>query len=89
MLDSIVGVDLSEWCGTGWTGQPNVVQQPDGTIEVREGAYDGNYHFVDGVTGEPRRTRSTRPVTWRRARPPPTPTGSRCTTRARGTAISG
>ncbi len=50
--DSIVGVDQSEWCGTGWTGQPNVIQQPDGAIEVREGAYDANYHFVDGLTGE-------------------------------------
>ncbi len=51
--DSIVGVDQSEWCGTGWTGQPNVIQQPDGAIEVREGAYDANYHFVDGLTGDP------------------------------------
>ena len=39
--ESIVGVDVSEWCGTGWTGQPNVIQLPDGSIEVREGAYDG------------------------------------------------
>ena len=51
--DSIVGVDVSEWCGTGWTGQPNVIQLPDGSIEVREGAYDGAYHFLDGLTGEP------------------------------------
>src|SRR5712691_3733569 len=28
------------WCGTGWTGQPNVIPHPNGTIEVREGAYD-------------------------------------------------
>jgi outer membrane protein assembly factor BamB len=40
------------WCGTGWTGQPNVIRLPDGTIEVREGAYDANYHFLDGKTGE-------------------------------------
>jgi putative pyrroloquinoline-quinone binding quinoprotein/putative pyrroloquinoline-quinone-binding quinoprotein len=40
------------WCGTGWTGQPNVVRLPDGTIEVREGAYDASYHFLDGKTGE-------------------------------------
>ncbi len=40
------------WCGTGWTGQPNVIVHEDGTIEVREGAYDGNYHFLDGLTGE-------------------------------------
>jgi outer membrane protein assembly factor BamB len=49
---SIVGVDLSEWCGTGWTGQPNVIEGAGGAIEVREGAYDRRYHFVDGVTGE-------------------------------------
>jgi len=40
------------WCGTGWTGQPNVIEHEDGTIEVREGAYDGHYHFLDGLTGE-------------------------------------
>ena len=50
--DSIVGPDVSEWCGTGWTGQPNVIQMPDGSIEVREGAYDGQYHFLDGLTGD-------------------------------------
>jgi outer membrane protein assembly factor BamB len=49
--DSIVGVDISEWCGTGWTGQPNVIVLPDGGIEVREGAYDGQYHFLNGETG--------------------------------------
>jgi hypothetical protein len=52
---SIVGLDSSEWCGTGWTGQPNVVQSPGGAVEVREGAYDGKYHFVDGRTGQPTR----------------------------------
>lgn len=50
---SFVGIDASEWCGTGWTGQPNVVVGEDGTIEVREGAYDGMYHFLDGTTGLP------------------------------------
>jgi hypothetical protein len=50
--ESIVAVDVSEWCGTGWTGQPNVIELPGGAIEVREGAYDGRYHFVDGETGE-------------------------------------
>jgi len=40
-----------EWCGTGWTGQPNVIVLDDGTIEIREGAYDGRYHFVDGRSG--------------------------------------
>jgi outer membrane protein assembly factor BamB len=41
------------WCGTGWTGQPNVIVHADGTIEIREGAYDGRYHFVDGRNGRP------------------------------------
>jgi outer membrane protein assembly factor BamB len=39
------------WCGTGWTGQPNVIVHKDHSIEVREGAYDGHYHFIDGHTG--------------------------------------
>jgi outer membrane protein assembly factor BamB len=43
------------WCGTGWTGQPNVIQHPNGTIEVREGAYDSHYHFLNGKTGLPMR----------------------------------
>ncbi|HEX5936928.1 MAG TPA: PQQ-binding-like beta-propeller repeat protein [Actinomycetota bacterium] len=50
---SFVGIESSEWCGTGWTGQPNVVVGEDGRIEVREGAYDGQYHFLDGLTGVP------------------------------------
>jgi outer membrane protein assembly factor BamB len=50
---SFVGIEASEWCGTGWTGQPNVVVSEDGTVEVREGAYDGMYHFLDGTTGLP------------------------------------
>jgi outer membrane protein assembly factor BamB len=50
---SFVGIDRSRWCGTGWTGQPNVVVHEDGSVEVREGAYDGRYHFLDGLTGLP------------------------------------
>ena len=41
------------WCGTGWTGQPNVIQHHGGSVEVRVGAYDRNYHFLDGRTGQP------------------------------------
>ena len=54
--DSFVGIERSRWCGTGWTGQPNVVVVPtdEGEVtEVREGAYDGMYHFLDGQTGLP------------------------------------
>jgi hypothetical protein len=43
------------WCGTGWTGQPNVIQHPGGTVEVREGAYDAHYHFLNGQSGKPMR----------------------------------
>jgi hypothetical protein len=51
---SAIGLDgspLVEWCGTGWTGQPNVVPGAGG-VEIREGAYDGAYHFLGG-DGEP------------------------------------
>ncbi|HEX2031186.1 MAG TPA: PQQ-binding-like beta-propeller repeat protein [Actinomycetota bacterium] len=39
------------WCGTGWTGQPNVVDPPEGPVEVRFGAYDRAVHVVHGRTG--------------------------------------
>jgi hypothetical protein len=48
---SFVGTIAKKWCGTGWTGQPNVIVGPSGSVEVREGAYDGAYHFLDGTTG--------------------------------------
>ncbi len=47
------GSPVKQWCGTGWTGQPNVVPLKDGTMEIREGAYDGHYHFLDAGTGQP------------------------------------
>jgi outer membrane protein assembly factor BamB len=40
------------WCGVGWTGQANVIEGGDST-ELRFGAYDGRYHFLDADTGEP------------------------------------
>lgn len=51
-------VNLGEskvWCGLGWTGQPNVIVRENGGVEIRFGAYDGHYHFLDGLTGKPRR----------------------------------
>jgi PQQ-like domain len=45
--------DTKEWCGTGWTGQPNTISFVNGMVEIREGAYDDNYHFLDGMTGAP------------------------------------
>jgi outer membrane protein assembly factor BamB len=39
-----------QWCGVGWTGQPNVI--PKGRkLELRFGAYDSNYHFLNARTG--------------------------------------
>ncbi len=51
--EGLDGTDVKEWCGTGWTGQPNVVAMPGAPVEVREGAFDGAYHFVDAATGTP------------------------------------
>jgi outer membrane protein assembly factor BamB len=39
------------WCGTGWTGQPNVIETAGGKVQVRFGAYDGGVHILDGETG--------------------------------------
>ncbi len=50
--DSTVGSETFEWCGTGWTGQPAVLER-DGRTWVIFGAYDGAVHFVDGATGRP------------------------------------
>jgi PQQ-like domain len=45
------GSPVKEWCGTGWTGQPNVIGLRDGSMMVREGAYDARYHFLDASSG--------------------------------------
>ena len=49
---SSVGGETTQWCGTGWTGQPAVWVRPDGITEVVFGAYDKAVHFVDASTGE-------------------------------------
>jgi outer membrane protein assembly factor BamB len=41
----------SQWCGTGWTGQPAVFER-DGRTWVVFGAYDRSIHFLDAATGE-------------------------------------
>ncbi|GIJ47441.1 hypothetical protein Val02_43270 [Virgisporangium aliadipatigenens] len=41
----------SEWCGSGWTGQPAVFER-DGRTWVVFGAYDKKIHFLDAGTGE-------------------------------------
>ena len=40
------------WCGTGWTGQPNVIPHKSGLLELRFGAYDDHYHFLNALTGK-------------------------------------
>ena len=41
------------WCGTGWTGQPNVIpHEKRGLLELRFGAYDDHYHFLNALTGK-------------------------------------
>jgi PQQ-like domain len=41
------------WCGVGWTGQPNVIPRKKGKIlELRFGAYDTHYHFLNARTGK-------------------------------------
>jgi outer membrane protein assembly factor BamB len=42
---------LEHWCGTGWTGQPNVVPW-NGGMQIRIGAFDDNYHFLDAGSGQ-------------------------------------
>lgn len=54
--ESTDGDGTRTWCGTGWTGQPNVVEW-EGTTEVRFGAYDYGVHTLDAETGEPVRER--------------------------------
>jgi outer membrane protein assembly factor BamB len=41
------------WCGTGWTGQPNVVKPKDGPLQVRFGAYDRAVHILRAKSGRP------------------------------------
>ncbi len=45
-----LGGEEEWWCGTGWTGQPAVVERENATWVVF-GAYDHNVHFVDASTG--------------------------------------
>ena len=49
---SSVGGETTNWCGTGWTGQPAIWIRPDGITEVVFGAYDKAVHFVNASTEE-------------------------------------
>lgn len=41
----------TEWCGTGWTGQPAIFDR-DGRTWVVFGSFGSAVHFLDGDTGE-------------------------------------
>jgi outer membrane protein assembly factor BamB len=49
--ESSGGEGTRTWCGTGWTGQPNVVAAEGGPVEVRFGAFDRAVHVVHGRNG--------------------------------------
>lgn len=50
--ESAVGGESKTWCGTGWTGQPSVWEDPEsGRTWVGFGAYDKNIHFLDADDG--------------------------------------
>jgi outer membrane protein assembly factor BamB len=44
---------VTTWCGLGWTGQANVIPHKHGALELRFGAYDDHYHFLNALTGTP------------------------------------
>ena len=48
--NSTDGGGTQTWCGTGWTGQPNVYEQ-DGRTVVSFGAYDYGVHWLDAESG--------------------------------------
>ena len=48
---SEVKEETTNWCGTGWTGQPAVFER-DGATWVVVGAYDKAVHFLDADTGD-------------------------------------
>lgn len=51
------GKRTQTWCGVGWTGQANVIPNGMGkTLELRFGAYDDHYHFLNARTGVPIRS---------------------------------
>jgi outer membrane protein assembly factor BamB len=47
---AVYGV-VKEWCGNGWTGQPNVIER-NGRTWVITGGYDHHIHFIDAATGD-------------------------------------
>lgn len=49
---STVGRVSKVWCGSGWTGQPVVWENPNGITEIIVGTYDKSIHFINSETGE-------------------------------------
>jgi outer membrane protein assembly factor BamB len=50
--ESSVGGEAKTWCGTGWTGQPSVWEDPEtDRTWVAFGAYDKGVHFLDADDG--------------------------------------
>jgi outer membrane protein assembly factor BamB len=50
--ESSVGGEAKTWCGTGWTGQPSVWEDPETDRSwVAFGAYDKGVHFLDADDG--------------------------------------
>lgn len=49
--ESTVGGETTQWCGTGWTGQPAVFDREDRRWVVF-GSYAPAVHFLDAETGE-------------------------------------
>ena len=49
---SPVGSEEKWWTGTGWTGQPLVLEREDGITELIFGAYDKQIHVLDASSGE-------------------------------------
>lgn len=47
-----IGTESTQWCGTGWTGQPSVFER-DGRTWAVFGAFDWGVHFLDADTGVP------------------------------------
>ena len=82
------GLAGKEWCGTGWTGQPNVVPDARRIDAGARGRVRRALPLPRCRVGRAARCPTSSPATSRRARRRPTPTATRCTTRARATTCS-
>jgi outer membrane protein assembly factor BamB len=51
--NSSAGGETKQWCGIGWTGQVNTLDQDDGSTWVLFGAMDSRFHVLDAASGAP------------------------------------